>query len=127
MALPFPWHARFVANDKSRDGLSISFSLVMCARTGFRPRVGMDVKSWHFRERTILLNAKCNFTTMQDDASREVQKVRGRFKWQKPIEQSKSRRRVVFALSNERFLSPDRARFGFVWKLVASVTRMRLR
>jgi propanol-preferring alcohol dehydrogenase len=29
----------------------------------------MDVKSWHFRERIFLLNAKCNFTTTQDDAS----------------------------------------------------------
>jgi hypothetical protein len=127
MELPFPWHARFVTNDQPRDWLSISFSLVMGAQRGFRPRFGMDVKSWHFRERSFLLNAKCNFTTMQDDASREMQKVRGRFKWQKLIEQSKSRRRVVFALSNERFLSPGRARFGFVWKHVASGTRMRLR
>src|SRR5580658_4801738 len=69
MEFPFPWHARFVANDQSRGWLSISFSLVMGARRGFRPRFGMDVKSWHFRERIFLLNAKCNFTTTQDDAS----------------------------------------------------------
>jgi hypothetical protein len=75
MEFPFPWHARFVANDKSPGWLSISFSLVMYAPRGFRPRFGTAVRSWHFRERIFLLNAKCNFTTMQDDASREMQKA----------------------------------------------------
>jgi len=87
----------------------------------------MDVKSWHFRERIFLLNAKCNFTTMQDDASREMQKVSGGFKWQKLIKQSKSRRRVVFALSNETIPEPGPGQVRIRVEAVASVTRMRLR
>ena len=51
------------------------------------------------------------------DAESEV-----RFEWQKHIRRSTFRRRAAFALSNEQFLNPDRARFGLGWKHVESAT-----